>query len=757
MSHTLPFTSASFFVQRVTSIAPAVVRVRFSFDPVKVDPSAANDALNPANYTLTGSHLVIVTGVGVVPEDPQAVDVYANVPLASGAWTLFASTSIEMPDATTLGTPSSLLFGVSALEALPGITGGAKNDEAGGVIRKHLPLGFVGKAWDALIAALSVGDKYNWENAISAFDQLFKSTASGVYLDRRANDEGVARPASIGMPDDLFRRFATKSSKKLTLQAVLDTLETFYGTDAVRAFVETTAVSPFRLDNDQTLRVMADGKDLLEVVFSDDDFAQIGRATAVEVSAAITRQARAVGLGLFARVINDKVRIYSGSMGLGSTVSIVGGLAQSGLLFPENLSIEIPDGTLVTVTVPREGVARYAFTSSNGSQLLNLRSGDFVNVTCEAFQAENRGSFVVVDVQTAYSGSTFNHFFEVTNEGALAETGALATLEDEDFTFFRPFLSRIHSGAGRGVVAAQAAPGVLDVVLPATTQAVGRTERQAAYLPLREPLTVQSVSISSGVATLTTATAHGLSAGPRVLLEGVYPATGSLPRGLNREWKLATASGSTLTFQVESGYSMTATSGTLIPVSAAASDVPGPFIWNIDGDPALTSVNATLQTALSARQHYRILTVDDATEFPDEEGYLAVGAGYSYSVYPVRYLGRASDTELALDYRFEFPNDVPAQAEVTLLHQKGAFAPDNGAAAGSFYLTASNAGRVAAQAAIEALLGAGLEVDFSVSYPGDVGLGGAGLGVTGAKFSDKVAVWGSDNLDEELALAHEED
>jgi hypothetical protein len=66
---------------------------------------------------------------------------------------------------------------------------------------------------------------------------------------------------------------------------------------------------------------------------------------------------------------------------------------------------------------------------------------------------------------------------------------------------------------------------------------------------------------------------------------------------------------------------------------------------------------------------------------------------------------------------------------------------------GSFYLTDSNSGRINAEGTVENISGGGLNVDITIAYPGDRGLGGEGLPATGQKFSDKVLVWGSNNLD----------
>ncbi len=1168
MSHSLPFVSAYFYLQRVTSLTPAVVRVRFTHDPKRIDPSLATDALNPANYTITGSHLAIVTAVGIVADDPQAVDVYVNVPLAAGSWTMAVSPTVQMEDGTTLQSPTSLLFGVSALRAIEPANGGAQSDDAARVIRKHLPMSFVGRAWTALIEALAVGDQYNWDNTVAAFDQMFLSSASGAYLDRRANDRGISRPKNVGMPDALFSRLATKiSAKKLTSQVFLEILEVFYGTDAVRAYVESATEQPYRLEDGHTLRLVVDGKDELEVVFTEGDFAQIGQASAAEVAAAINRQARAAGFGMFglaaATVDGTRLRIYSGSMGLASNVLVDGGLAQNGLQLPTPLPVTFSGGTVFNVTTPDSGIFRYTTQSADGTLYLDVVEGDVVNIVSPIFTETNRGSYKIVAVSTSWNGSTFDHSFDIKNEEGVAEAG-IAILEAEDVQFFRPTRTTIHRGEGRTVIVAEVEGGDMDIVLPATTQAVGREEFTAAYVQASPSLAVSSVVLGAdGLARATTEVAHLLGAGDRVVLEGLFPGTAvpailagvdstpgnpgtsaacqttlwdgirvpdglvggrilaemaQLPNGdvlmvggtdgaspqvhsrlfritgsstltsgvavgrdqYTYEWATAASSpvavvGHTLTAlsgslagkalllggapagtgtstqqlydasgnawsAVPNGtltarYNHTATlvtdaatdddvvfivggqldattsvpgiqtfkpiaggtiaahasetegrlrhravaisdyaflavggarivagvlhprndcygydtdaaaavaagymaiarmdhglvklrdgvvlalggygrnlsnetsnrvlaeaeiwdrasgrwrpagrmkyarrhpialllnglvyvvggldasddpiltteiynpatgrwsvapstaadsvgsygtgiafddvglvigswngttvaaaasllipgsntvgakglndevtvsailsstsfafempenqyastvDGTCLPVAAPVGVHAGPFVWNRDEDPAVTAIEGDLQTALVSGKQYLSLTLgaEQALEFPDEPGYLALGFGTKDAVYPVRYLGRLSDDTLRLDFAFVMPSAVPAGAKVTLLSQKGPYVPASPENAGSFYVTASSSGRIAAQQAIEDNRAAGFDATFTISYPGDKGLGHAGHPTTGQYISEKVMVWGGDDLDEEVAEARGED
>jgi hypothetical protein len=170
----------------------------------------------------------------------------------------------------------------------------------------------------------------------------------------------------------------------------------------------------------------------------------------------------------------------------------------------------------------------------------------------------------------------------------------------------------------------------------------------------------------------------------------------------------------------------------------------------------VTGFVSTLTAALAGGEQYGSVAVVDATQFPDEPGWLVFDFGYAAQQGPVRYLGRLSATDLALDFSYRFTMDVAVGATVTRLAQKGGFVPAVPEEVGSCYITASPAGRVAAQAAVQASVAAGIPLDLTIVYPGDRGIGGEGLPSEGAeKLSDKVSVWAGDDVDAEVATARE--
>jgi hypothetical protein len=230
--------------------------------------------------------------------------------------------------------------------------------------------------------------------------------------------------------------------------------------------------------------------------------------------------------------------------------------------------------------------------------------------------------------------------------------------------------------------------------------------------------------------------------------------------GLNGQFTVAAVSSPTvfqyLTQQQE--YTISAsTSATATPVGAVAGSVVGPFTFDPDEGLTITGEDSVTAQDLLANRQYASINVVDADVFPDEPGWLVFAFGYDYQVGPVPYLGRLSSTSLSIDYTFKFPVTVPSGSLVTLLEGKGAYSPTDGPDIGSFYVTDSPAGRVAAEASLQAAVAGGITLNTTIVYPGDRGLGNEGYPAQGQnKISDKVAIWSGDDIDDEVATAREE-
>lgn len=401
------------------------------------------------------------------------------------------------------------------------VSKGAVNDDPESIIHKHTNPALktrTNKIWQGVVAALATGDKTNWDNAQAAFNQLFKISASGLYLDRRSANDGVVRPQGIGMSDDTFRKLSILlTNKRVTQEALLEILEIFYGVDALHAYAETSLIEPFVLNDQDDLQVLLDERDVAPITFLTGSFAQIGNAKAIEVAAAITAGLRAANNNGYALAFYDptvnanRVRIYSPSRGLSSAIRITGGKAQNALQFPTPLSIYTGIGALptwsVTFDAPTNTVT-FTCTSATSIDLTQLQVGDYVNIYGAEFLAANRGSFTVTAVSVSYPSGTLTQSFSLINPNGIAQVLGGPQGAQADLLYFRPTKQTTQKAPTRAVVVSQGA-GAARVLLPATTAAVGRAVDSGAYVQARSSATITAMTrLPSGLVTVT-APSHG--------------------------------------------------------------------------------------------------------------------------------------------------------------------------------------------------------------------------------------------------------
>ena len=514
MSTSTTFIGAGFTVQGATSVAAGRVRIRFSSDPRQSNAAAANDGLNPANYTLTGPGIpAVVVSVATVSGDPQSLDLTVSPPLSAGTWNV-AAANILTPSSEALAAPADADFVVTDQADATGLINGAENDDPARVIRKHLSQAMAGPTWDALIEALSQGDSINWENARLAFDQLFLTSASGKYLNRLASNNGLGRPPSVGMSDDLFRTLAIKlKNHKLTHEALREILEIFYGRDALRAWVETELEEPFALQDQQTLDWALDETQEFSHTFVSSEFGAIARATAVEVAAALTKTMSDAGSKAVAVAVQDpgtgnfRVRIYSASLGLKSFVRVRGGTAQPWLRFSRY--VETYSGTVTSglgynwvYSSPRAGVTRLTLATI-GAALIDVSAVEAGNYLVIGPGLGSPipvppGSYSILDVSYSWSGPTLTQVIDL--DADLGVTGTYVQNGNDDYRFFVAEKHSILDG-DRTVVVAQTQPGIVKIQIPATTAAVSRAARTGAYVRSQDPLQLRRYyrTVESGI------------------------------------------------------------------------------------------------------------------------------------------------------------------------------------------------------------------------------------------------------------------
>ena len=533
------FVGAGFFVAGASQFTPGTVRVIYSSTPKATNPAQSNDALNPTNYVLSGPGPYSIVSVQPVSGNPLAIDIVLGAPLLVGTWTVAVS-NVQTPALNSLTAPTSAQFQVTSAASLTPLAGGAENDDPEKIIRKHLNPALHGPNWDALIKALSTGDDKNWENARLAFDQLYLSTASGSYLERRASDQGVRKPVNVGIPDDLFRQLAIKTTaKKVVHEAIREILEIYYGQDSLRAFVECTVDENYNLTGSPTLTWILDEKEEFSHTFVSTEFGSVAAAKAQEVAYALTKAMRDLGSKGFAISYRspvtglNRVRIYSGSLGLGSFARVTGGNAQNILKFPTEIitySGTITTGSAYTwvYSQPDQNTTRASLTKTGAGILMDISSvheGDYVIIGDDALIGTT-GTFEIKAVSLSWTGPNLTQTFDIEK---IAFTGSATMASNSAYRFYRPTKNSIAAAAGRTVVVAQTQPGIVDISIPATTQAVVRGPKHAAYARVQPALDISRLQrLPSGLVNVFTKSGHGYTVadiGKQIQLDNIKPAS----------------------------------------------------------------------------------------------------------------------------------------------------------------------------------------------------------------------------------------
>lgn len=428
------------------------------------------------------------------------------------------------------------IFALGPSTAVPtvqtGLTVGAESEDAYTVIRKHLNAALDGPNWQALIQALSEADQYIWELAQNAFNQLFLSTASGKYLRRKAADFGIQEYPGLGMSDDQFRELAIKlSTGRVTYISILEILESYYGAEALRAYSD-TQVGPFALVDGQTLVFDLEGTEYIYEVNS-DDFSLVGAATSTELAVALTSFFTKKGSSAYASVKTDPttgdtfVRVYSGALGLRSSLAVVGGTAQPFVGF--DTYNDVYNGT-VTSADAYNWV--YSLTSTGKTQLQLIKAYAGIKVNTASVKA---GDYLVIGIDTStngwyqiesatysYSAGTYTQTITLTEN--IGFTGTITQESNLSYRFYQPTVHLISNG-NRTVVVSQSAPNVLDVQVPATAN-VDRAASTAGYIVGNTPINIVSLERKNGTVTVQTSAAHGLTANRQVEIADFRPAPG---------------------------------------------------------------------------------------------------------------------------------------------------------------------------------------------------------------------------------------
>lgn len=418
-SNGVPGLGTDFLVASIEILDNTTLRVWFT-RPVKNATTSTNFSIQgPASKTVIFAQY---------ETDTKGVRVYLSSVLSVGQWTIsFVSGGTGTllsndTDSATLPINTKVVFDLVDLST---------NDS----ISETVPLGEVARSipkkfrdnsvYSGIISGIEAGDSIITEQARAAYDQYFLSSANEKYLTIRARDNGVVRPSKLGIDDELFRTLAINTiNRKLTYSAMLSILEIMYGVDSVHAFSETGVAGPYVIFDQGTLDILIDGVQSFQFVSSWGDYQLPLRATAQELSSALNFEFQKNNVKAFSTVARGKVRIYSKTMGVGSSISIQGGTLQPSVQFDSptfgSIGADVASVFTWTITNPRPHIVRlspYPAWLMEFSSYLKVKPNDYVTIIGSEFPEELRGSFLVVDVNLTYSApATPVEWFEIESE-----------------------------------------------------------------------------------------------------------------------------------------------------------------------------------------------------------------------------------------------------------------------------------------------------------------------------------------------------
>jgi hypothetical protein len=409
----VPELGTAFLVASIEIVEDSCIRVWFT--------RPHTGGTTTSNYILTGPSVRNIV-LAQQETDTRGVRIYTDAALEVGQWTLSFTSGIVSndSDAVSLPTETEVVFDLVDLTSQDTVGTGLVE----GVVSKFIPKSFRSKqVYSAIVEGFEAGDAAVAEQTRLAFDQSHVSTASGKYLVSRASDRGVSHPNKLGIQDADFRKLVTTvTNNKLTSDGILSVLELMYGEDSVHGYVESAVEGPFEVFDGAFLDGSIDGNQTFHFVASWVNYAAPLRATCTELRSALNFFFDKNSIKAYCSVVDNKLRIYSKTKGLQSSVTITGGTLQAFLQLDSSVfgsTTPYQQQSLTwSLTNPSPGIVRFTPENATTVDFANpaLRPRDYVTIIGENFPLELRGSWPIVDVYYAYSGPAPIEWFDIEHD-----------------------------------------------------------------------------------------------------------------------------------------------------------------------------------------------------------------------------------------------------------------------------------------------------------------------------------------------------
>lgn len=616
-------------------------------------------------------------------------------------------------------------------------------------LRSYLNPYIKGKTVDAILTALAEGNAaYLINNVRAVNDQLYVATASERYLDERLADSGIVRPPAVGLSDDVFRQIGIEvKNRKQVRDLINNLLNAIFGDEFVRATNPARAFEPYNLMDGDTLVINFDDRNTIPITFRSGQFQSIAAATAQEVADAITKSLRSLGFTGTAIPKDDGngafVQLLSDTIGPQSSVTVLGGRAQNELRFDSSVAAGGNTSTQWTISLQPGGVLRYTWSGGANPQLGKVTSGNYVNIFGGGFASSpNEGSYSIVN---AAGGPINNSYFEISNP--LGTSGIVVQGIDNALLFYNPVRKTISSQLSYAAVY-QSQARVLQVFLPAATRVIRRDRKGSSHLHFdpNGTFTFNANAVAGDQFDLIDGTIF--TAGTEFLVGGTVAETIiNLVEAINTLPGLSAYAGdasvnyiSRLSTNIITaayvGAADISGSGPLGDPASLGEGQEGPYMYDTKQPFTVSDVGSTLTQDLDGTMS-RVIQIADASQFPDEQGFLVFGYGSQRQEGPVPYIARPSSNTVLISPAYTIKKAHAIGSDIALVSEK---APVNVARDGSdypFYITDVVSGRLYAQDLINSVAATGINIVFTILYPSDIG-----LGKWGTQYTENPTIWG---------------
>lgn len=162
----------------------------------------------------------------------------------------------------------------------------------------------------------------------------------------------------------------------------------------------------------------------------------------------------------------------------------------------------------------------------------------------------------------------------------------------------------------------------------------------------------------------------------------------------------------------------------------------GPYLYDSDKPYSIGSSYSQLTQNVNSSTG-TVLHLADSTTFPDSQGFLVIGFGTEKEEGPIPYLARPSSNSLLISPAYKIKNKHLSGSDCSLIVENTPHKVKTDGGDYAAYITDVASGRVYTQDLIDSITATGISLVFTISYPGD-----EGLGKWGTDYSEKTKIWG---------------